>query len=482
MFCATPLLRSLRARLTLWLVILIVLALSVFASFLYITVRTTLTTNLDHLLVIQAQHIATLYDPTATEGGANVQQGEGNSIDQMVLGRLYVEVFDNHGLRVSHSSSLRAFDLPLRSSALLLLHRAPSFYTSSLAGVPLRIYTLPVASDGHVVALVVVAGSLHDLNATLSQVALLLLGGGLGTTILAAAGAGVLVQRGLHALTTMTRLTHTITAQRLGQHLHIAGAPTEVADLALSFNTMLDRLQEAFESQQRFLADAAHELRTPITTILSGSEVVLLAPDLPAPAAEQVTLIRDEAARMGRLVANLLVLARGDAGQVIVRRPIEIDSLLWDVARVARLLARGQAVVVRQTDRPLVQGDADLLTQLLLNLLDNALRATPAEGTITLSLSATPTTAILSVQDTGPGIAAEHLERIFARFARLDEARARQQGGAGLGLAIARWIAHAHGGTLSVHSTVGEGSTFTLALPRSDQPLTILSSSLHDGE
>jgi signal transduction histidine kinase len=178
-------------------------------------------------------------------------------------------------------------------------------------------------------------------------------------------------------------------------------------------------------------------------------------------------MIRDEAGRMGRLVANLLLLARGDEARTIARRPVELDVLLLEVARQARTLAQGVTVSIGHEDQALVRGDVDLLKQLLLNLVDNALTYTPPGGHVDLSLYVADGYAHLAVQDTGPGIPPAEVARIFERFYRLDRARSRRSGGAGLGLAIARWIAEVHGGRIDVDSIVGRGSTFTVVLPLS---------------
>src|SRR5205823_14638955 len=245
--------------------------------------------------------------------------------------------------------------------------------------------------------------------------------------------------------------------------------PREVARLAGTFNAMLDRLHAAFAAQRRFVADASHELRTPLATIRGRSEVLLLSPALNPETRDGLAMIRDEAGRMGRLVANLLLLARGDEARAIDRRPVELDVLLLEVARQARALAQGITVTIGHEDQALVPGDADLLKQLVLNLVDNALTYTPPGGHVDLSLYVAHGHAWLAVRDTGPGIPPAEVAHIFERFYRLDRARTRRSGGAGLGLAIARWIAEAHGGRIDVESTVGQGSTFTVVLPLCDR-------------
>ena len=168
---------------------------------------------------------------------------------------------------------------------------------------------------------------------------------------------------------------------------------------------------------------------------------------------------------MNRLVADLLVLARADAGQSLKMEPVELDRLLLDVFREARMLARGRRVSLRELDQLQVEGDRDRLKQLLVILLDNALKYTPEGGEVRLALCAEAGAAAITVSDTGIGIDPEDLPHIFERFYRADKARGRDTGGSGLGLSIAKWIAERHGGQILVDSVPGQGSVFTVRLP-----------------
>src|ERR671939_428008 len=459
---------SIRAQLTAWLALLTTLCLVAFAFYLYVAVGHVLTADLDRVLSVQAQQVAASYEFDAPDSGDEAQdeQRVDTSLgDQFAAAGVLAEVFDSWGHLLASSSNLGPRQVPLPAPAWALVYAAPRLSTQAVPGGALRVYSLPAIHEGQVVGLVVVAASLHEVLATTQAMLALLVVGGLGVVLLAVLGGGVLVRRGLRPLEEMASVAEGITARRLDQRMALRDPPREVGRLAGTFNAMLDRLHAAFAAQRRFVADASHELRTPLATIRGRSEVLLLSPTLDPETREGLAMIRDEAGRMGRLVANLLLLARGDEGRTIDRRPVELDVLLLEVARQARALAQGVTVTIGHEDQALVRGDADLLKQLLLNLVDNALTYTPPGGQVDLSLHVADGHTRLVVRDTGPGIPPAEVAHIFERFYRLDQARSRRSGGAGLGLAIARWIAEAHGGRTEAQRTGGHGSILTVVLP-----------------
>jgi len=461
--------RSIRGRLTLWLALLIALCLAAFALSLYVAVRGALIDDLDHTLRVQAQQVATTYDFGGQNGNDNTgQHVDIGAVDQFTTGGVYVETFDARGHMLARSSNLGTRRLPLPAPVTTLLRAAP--HTATLAGSygTLRVYSVPARAGGQTNGLVLVGASLHEVTTTTRTLLAALAVAGLVAVTLAALGVGVVVRRGLRPLDAMATAVEGIDAHDLDRRVALRDPPVEVERLARVFDAMLARLRASFATQRRFVGDAAHELRTPLAAIRGRGDVLLLDPALDATTRDGVAMMRDEAARMSRLVANLLLLARGDEARAIDRRPVELDVLLLEAARQARVpaAARGVTVALGHEDQAVALGDADLLKQLLLNLVDNAVAYTPPGGRVELALDVDGNQARLSVRDTGPGIAAEDLERIFERFYRLDEARTRRSGGAGLGLAIARWIAEAHGGHIAVESVVGRGSVFTLVLPR----------------
>jgi len=459
--------RSIRVRLTVWLAVLIALCLGAFALGLDAAMTGVLIGDLDQTLRLQARQVATTFDFGAPEslGDPTAQHVDVGAVDQFATAGVFIEVFDTRGRLLDHSSTLGLLRLPLPTSPTEQLWLGPHPWTAAAPGAGLRVYSLPVRQGGRPVGLVLVAASLHEVTAATRAVLALLLTGGLAVMLLTILGSSVLVRRSLRPLDDMAAVAEGITARHLDQRLSLRRMPREVGRLASTFNAMLDRLHDAFAAQRRFVADASHELRTPLATIRGRSDVLLLTPHLDAATREGLTLIREEAARMGRLVANLLLLARGDESRAIDRRPVELDLLLLEVAGQARSLALDVDVTISHEDQALVSGDADLLKQLLLNLVENAIAHTPPSGRVDLALTVAGGHARVSVRDTGPGIAPADRERIFARFSRLDEARPRRGGGAGLGLAIARWIAEAHDGHIDVESSPGCGSTFTIVLP-----------------
>ena len=256
-------------------------------------------------------------------------------------------------------------------------------------------------------------------------------------------------------------------------HRRLGGADAqgdELARLTSTLNAMIGRLENSFGGLRRFTADASHELKTPLTVLRASIERAMMAR---RGSNEQMEYLEDalnEVTRMADLVNSLLSLARADEGRFdLVRDVVLLDSMLRDIAETATILGEpnGIAVVMSECEPLTVEGDAPRLRQLLLNLVENAIKYTTVGGTVELSLASENGSAVLTVKDTGMGIAAADLPFIFERFWRADRARSRAsgRGGTGLGLAISQYIAQAHGGTLTAQSRLGRGSTFALTLP-----------------
>ena len=286
---------------------------------------------------------------------------------------------------------------------------------------------------------------------------------------LAVAGAGgwALARKALRPVDELSRRAAAIDATRPRERLPVPPADDELSRLAVTLNGMLDRLQRALEAERRFTADASHELRTPIAIIDGELDVALRSSRTPPQARDVLRSVQSETAILGRIVNNLLLLARAEAtGQVALdRRPRDLLDVVLGVAGRFRAVAAERQVALRvEGDPASAMVDADLVGQAVANLIDNALTHTDAGGLVVVTV-ADGATATIRVADTGTGIPADELPRIFDRFYRVDRSRARRRGGSGLGLEITRRIVDAHGGRIDVASTPGEGTTFTITLP-----------------
>ena len=268
----------------------------------------------------------------------------------------------------------------------------------------------------------------------------------------------------------------TVTAYRIGVNNDLAERITtdptsndEVSRLGRAFNAMLDRLEKSFKAQKQFIADSSHELRTPLTVIRGNIDLLRRNPD-PQNQAESLQAIERESARMQRLVQDLLLLAQADARQTVDLVPLQLDDVVLEVFKETRVLAdqRHQTLKLGHFEPVTVEGDRDRLKRAILNLIDNAIKYTPEQGEITMSLLGGKQWARVVVADNGPGIAKKDQAQVFDRFYRVDKARSRSNsqsgGGSGLGLAIVKHIVEAHGGRISLDSDLGEGTTFTIWL------------------
>ena len=274
-----------------------------------------------------------------------------------------------------------------------------------------------------------------------------------------------LVGRALHPVEAIrSRVADIEGNATLSARVPVPPGSDEITNLATTMNAMLQRLQSASETQRRFVADASHELRSPLATIRAAHEVSALHPDQSSPEATTRDVLA-ELDRVDTLVADLLLLARADERGLTLRRvDVDLDDLVR--AEAARPRRQGKPTVTLHAPPVRVQGDPDNLARAVRNLVDNAVRH--ATSTVAIRLSADDTSARIEIEDDGPGIPTADHDRVFERFVRLDESRARTSGGTGLGLAIAREIAHAHGGTLTLENG-RPGARFVLNLPTSAQ-------------
>lgn len=288
--------------------------------------------------------------------------------------------------------------------------------------------------------------------------------------IVALAGVGgyVLARRALAPIDHLAGEARRITADRLHERVSVPNGHDEIGRLAAVINDTFARLESSFDQLRRFTADASHELRTPLSVIRGIGELSLGETRTPAEYKEAMGSMLEEVDRLTRLVDTLLQLSRGDAGTIrLSRKVFDLGDLARDVASSLSLLAdeRQQHLEVVASPNVRVSADRLVLRDAVTNLIDNAIKYSPAGSTIRVHVDGGPERATLSVADEGPAIAAEHRDRIFDRFYRIDEGRSREMGGTGLGLAIAKWAVEANGGQI-VLDTAATGSVFRINLPR----------------
>jgi len=305
-------------------------------------------------------------------------------------------------------------------------------------------------------------GTLTQLRTNLLQTILL-------AFVIFTLGVWFLSRQVLAPLKRVTSAASRVSSQDLSQRVPVPRSRDEVWELSTTLNRMLERLQETFDTQRRFTADASHELRTPVTAIAGHVNYLLRRTKPSAEQIESLNIIRDEAGRMGKLVNDLLELARADAGFKVEKEPMNLVEVVEAVGRELAPVS-GSATLEVSSPQPLleVMGDAARLKQVVLNLVQNALNA--GSTVVSVSLTQEGNSARLEVLDNGPGIPEAAIPNLFERFYRVDGARSTRGNGSGLGLAIVKWIVEQHGGEVTVESKVGEGTVFTVLLPALSGP------------
>ncbi len=470
---------AIRLRMALWCGAILAVGLLGLTTLIYLLAGQNLRTAADQVIAGRAQRLDTMLS-TAGQGGAVAKREEINRA---------VHVFSSSGVAVTLLDARGGVLARTPGAAIPLpgsLASLPSqfFYAGPVAGEPFRVFALRSAAR-FPVRYVLAGHSVKDISDTLATLLVLLLAGSALCLAVVATAVWLLAQQ---VLTPISALTSTAAAiARSGDftaRLHARAGRDEVGQLAATFNAMLNRLANLSATQHRFIADASHELRAPLTTIRGNAELLLLDPE--APAADREDGLRDiaaEATRLTRLVDGMLALARGDAGHQDRPQPVLLHELLASVMHVMAEHPCTPALTMERCDPAVVIGDPDRLERLLINLLDNALKYTPTSGSVSCALRLVDGWAVFTVRDTGIGIAPADLPHVFERFYRADRARSRDaragapQGrdtavpGTGLGLAIARQIAEEAGGTISAESSLGQGSTFTVRLPRAAAPM-----------
>lgn len=490
-----------RYRLALSYALAMFLTLLLFSGTLYTVLLRTTLDDVDRRLASEAERVAARI--AWTDGLQGVPAGLPTSgPDRIRLSTLLFEVRDPSGRVILRSANLAGQPIPGPAPA----PARARYDTVRVDNTPLRVYTLPVRTARGTVAHVVAARAIDAEEAFLGRLRWTLVLANAGLLVLTGALAVYIAGRGLRPLTEIAGIAREIGRSRDFTRRVAMNLPNdEVGQLAGEFNQMLDRIaeayeekdrayrqaQEAYEAQRRFAADASHELRTPLTVLQANLELLQDDEGSPAERQEALSDMRAEVQRMSRLVNDLLVLARADAGKKLELRPTRLRPILERVVHRARAISGGRVIDLRVDGGGegggaayerregaaggapadiTVPADPDALEQLLWILVENAVKYTAEDGRITVSAQAPAAgnagsggEVVLRVRDDGIGIEPDQQDLIFERFYRSPQARALD--GSGLGLAIARWIVDQLGGRIEVSSRPGEGSEFIVRLP-----------------
>jgi len=456
---------SVRIRLTLWYAGVLALSLIAFALVIYYAAGNIFHERQDESLRSTAQTVASAYLEELGETHSQSTAGK-VVLAEITFPNRYVQLTDSAGNPIAASANLAGSTIAIPAQ-VLADGRARGFSHATVNGV--RVTVVPLSSD-QTLGYAAVAEPLSVLEDGLSELRRDLFAGVLLVLLLASAGGYFLARKSLAPVASMNSQTQRISAENLSARLDVTNPRDELGQLATTINDLLTRLENAFKEQQRFIADASHELRTPLAVLRGETEVALGKERTVEEYQQSLSLIQDEAERLSRIVEDLFILARQpiNTRAALNKERVSLNDAVRDCARAAQVLAFRKGVRLKlENDSPSIalNGDEDLIKRMLLNLLDNAVKYTPAGGEISLALVRQNGNAEIVVRDTGIGIPVEAQPRVFDRFYRVDKARARTMGGAGLGLSIAQWIVEVHGGSINLSSTPGRGSTFTIVLP-----------------
>jgi two-component system OmpR family sensor kinase len=463
---------SVRARLTLWYVTVLAAILIVSIVVIYVLLARALYTRIDDTLhaVVQIAHTSLTNDLNEGQDAADAAR---STATELASRQTLLAIYDGRGRLLAEAGREDDIAIPLPPIADIPLHD----------DLMMTIVEADDLDDRHRLAIrwvdiagfdaefVIVAGtSLESTDEELESLRGILVYLVPLSLIVAGIGGWFLAGRSLSPVVAMADQARQIGVANLSERLPVANPRDELGKLAETFNSLLARLEGSLVQQRQFMADASHELRTPLTTARTAATVALQQPTRnEADYRDTLAIIEQETTRLSRIVDDMFTLARADAGSYPVRAmPMYLDEVVDEVVRAIRVVASTRGISITDSaHRPApFTGDEDLIRRLILNIADNAVRYAPSGSAVRIALDLTGNHYAISVSDDGPGIPAEIRPRIFERFYRVDAARTHgKDGGAGLGLALARWIARVHGGDVDLAASSRAGSTFVITLP-----------------
>jgi len=482
--------KSIRLKLTIWYSLVLLIALGTFGITAYLYTGETLSQNLDISLRSEAEWLRDILEgklsnergktrnlrkdlftpPPSIDTSSQAQQDESeedyaiwNKIYEHTLlnsKRQFVYIFDRRGRTFYKSYNLGEDTL----SAPHDLHPYEVMVTrTSLDGQPIRLAAMD--TKFYRIRVAYPEDELKEVLQNLFSIFLLLIP---IVLLISITGGYFLAKQSLKPVDRMTQTAREITARSLRSRIHVDNPKDEIGRLAETLNEMITRLEASFEQVSQFSMDASHELRTPLTIMRGEIEIALRGNRTSASYKKTLASLLDEVIRMSSIIEGLILLAKADSGVArLDKKPTRLDVLVSEIKDDVVLLAEHKkiGVSISRLDKSVIMGDEVRLRQLMLNLVDNAIKYTAEGGSVTLSLQRSDGHADFTVEDTGIGIGQEDVSKIFDRFYRVDKSRSRMTDGLGLGLSISKWVTEAHGGRISVESQPGRGTRFTVTLP-----------------
>ncbi len=466
---------SIRVRLTIWYGSALVLIMILFTSALYLVMSRALQDQIDRSLEEAAKAAARSLEEHRF-GPFLLLDDLAQAFPELALLDKFFQIFGPGGQVTLQSANILTQEIPLSQTALkaALVGQATFESVRFQEEIPIRLLSYPIRHGENLVNILRVGTSLRSVEEMLHRLIFVLLVASPLAVAASMLGVWFLAGRALRPVDAITLTAQRIAAGDLTQRIQTR-SKDEIGRLASTFNDMIARLEASFRQIRQFSADASHELRTPLTIIKGETELALRKPRSPEMYREALESNLEEIDRMNRIVEELLFLSRADLGEIkVASDPVQLDSLIQEVQQQAIVLGQDRQVetTLGRVEPAQVLGDEWRLREMLLNLVDNAVKYSRHTGTVQLSLVRDGNMACLSVRDHGIGISPEEQGHIFDRFYRTDAARAHFQKGTGLGLSICKWIAEAHHGRIQVESILGQGSCFTILLPLLTSPAT----------
>ena len=462
---------SIRSRLTAWYVILLAIILILFSVLLNYFLSKRLYESVDNSLTVSATVVSTSATMRLT---GSPLPGLNQFFDQFLregnLNKFY-RIYDGSGSVGSRSGNISASEFPLSGTAYAdALKGNNSYETFKVGGKhPIRVITMPVMVNDKLVNLVQVGTSLQAVQETLRNLKIILFTAVPSVLIFAALFARFMARRALKPISRIIDTARDIgQGQELSKRIPVLKIKDELGQLALTFNEMMNRLENSFKQMRQFSSDASHELRTPLTVLKGQNELILSKLRKPEEYQEVISSNLEEINYMSKVLEDLFLLSKSDENQVGLNcKQFNLKPLVEEVCKHAEVLAEEKniKIIIAFLEAVEIKGDEVRLRQMSWNILQNGIKYTQCGGELKVSLQNGGDFALMTIQDTGIGIPEEDLGFIFNRFYRVDKARSRDEGGSGLGLSICRQIAEAHKGTIEVESKLGVGTRFKIRLP-----------------